>query len=171
MYDLIMSNIMSLADLSFTSNRGEIIALSAFDGEPLLIVNTASKCGLTPQYEALQEFQADYASRGLVILGFPCDQFLNQEPGSDEDIEEFCRINYGVSFTLSTKVDVNGPDTHPIFALLKESAPAESGTDITWNFTKFLVSADRTSVTRYLPKALPAEMIPQIESMLHDSAA
>jgi len=166
-----MSNINALDALSFTDNHGADVSLSAFAGQPLLIVNTASKCGLTPQYDALQELQNQYASRGLEIIGFPCDQFLNQEPGSDSEIEEFCKINYGVTFTLSTKVDVNGDDTHPIFALLKEAAPAESGPDITWNFNKFLVSADRTTVTRYLPRVEPAEMVPEIETLLGEPAA
>ena len=101
-----------------------------------------------------------------MILGFPCDQFLSQEPGTDADIEEFCRINFGVTFTLSTKVDVNGDETHPIFALLKDAAPADSGPDVEWNFTKFLVSADRMSVTRYAPTTAPVKLVPQIESML-----
>lgn len=166
-----MSSADSLDDLSFTSNRGDIVPLSGFAGHPLLIVNTASKCGLTPQYEALQEIQDAYAGQGLVILGFPCDQFLNQEPGTDAEIEEFCKVNYGVTFTLSKKVEVNGPGTDPIFAVLKEAAPAESGTDITWNFNKFLVSADRATVTRYAPKTPPAEMIPAIEAMLSEAPA
>jgi len=166
-----MPTTASLDDLSFTSNRGDTVPLSDFAGHPLLIVNTASRCGLTPQYEALQEIQEGYAGRGLVILGFPCDQFLNQEPGTDAEIEEFCKVNYGVTFTLSTKVEVNGPGTDPIFAVLKEAAPAESGPDIEWNFNKFLVSADRATVTRYAPRTPPAEMVPEIEAMLTEATA
>jgi glutathione peroxidase len=166
-----MSTPAPLDGLSFTTNRGDTVSLADFSGHPLLIVNTASKCGLTPQYEALQELQDAYAGQGLVILGFPCDQFLNQEPGTDAEIEEFCKVNYGVTFTLSTKVEVNGPGTDPIFAVLKEAAPAESGPDIAWNFNKFLVSADRTTVTRYSPKTPPAEMIPQIEALLGEATA
>lgn len=166
-----MSTPAPLDDLSFTSNRGDTVPLSTYAGHPLLIVNTASKCGLTPQYEALQAIQDGYAERGLVILGFPCDQFLNQEPGTDAEIEEFCKVNYGVTFTLSRKIEVNGPGTDPIFAVLKEAAPAESGPDIEWNFNKFLVSADRTTVTRYAPMTPPAELIPQIEVLLDQATA
>lgn len=171
MYVVEVTNLSELDALSFTSNHGEPVSLSEFAGRPLLIVNTASKCGLTPQYDALQELQLQYGPKGLVILGFPCDQFLNQEPGTDEEIEEFCRINYGVTFALSTKVDVNGDAADPIFTVLKEAAPAESGPDVTWNFTKFLVAADRSSVSRYEPRVEPTEMVPEIESMVGEATA
>ena len=166
MYVVDVTNLNDLDALSFTSNHGDPVSLSEFAGKPLLIVNTASKCGLTPQYDALQELQDQFAPKGLVIIGFPCDQFLNQEPGTDAEIEEFCRINYGVTFALSTKVDVNGDAADPIFTALKDAAPAETGPDVTWNFTKFLVAADRSSVTRYEPRVGPAEMIPEIEALV-----
>ncbi len=107
----------TIYDLSFQSNTGEQIDLAQFRGQPLLIVNTASKCGFTPQYDGLQKLHETFGPQGLVVLGFPCGQFANQEPGDDADIEEFCRVNHGVTFTLSTKVDVNGKNTDPVFAL------------------------------------------------------
>ncbi len=112
----------SVFELSFTSSKGEAVPLATFEGRPLLVVNTASQCGFTPQYEGLQALHDEYAADGLVVIGFPCDQFAHQEPGNDAEIEEFCRINYGVEFPLSTKVDVNGKEAHPVFAFLKERA-------------------------------------------------
>ena len=109
----------SIYDLTYTSNRGEQVALDQYRGRPLLIVNTASKCGLTPQYDALQALHEAYGPRGLVLLGFPCDQFAHQEQGDDAEIEQFCRLNHGVTFPLSTKVDVNGKATDPVFEFLK----------------------------------------------------
>ncbi|MGB0675235.1 MAG: glutathione peroxidase, partial [Candidatus Nanopelagicales bacterium] len=129
----------SIYDLSFTSNTGEEVPLEQFRGQPMLIVNTASKCGLTPQYRGLQEIYSELGPEGLVVIGFPCDQFANQEPGDDDQIKEFCEINYGVSFPLSTKVDVNGSKTHPVFSFLKDRTDGLLGSAIKWNFTKFLV--------------------------------
>ena len=156
----------TIYDLSFTSNSGEQIDLSKFRGQPLLIVNTASKCGFTPQYDWLQELYETYGDKGLVVLGFPCDQFANQEPGDDEQIEEFCRVNHGVTFPLSTKVDVNGDETSPVFAFLKERASGILGSRIKWNFTKFLVAPDGRTVTRYAPATKPAEIVDDIEKLL-----
>jgi len=156
----------SVFDLSFTTNRGETVPLATFDGRPLLIVNTASKCGFTPQYEGLQELHEQYADQGLVVLGFPCDQFANQEPGDDTAIEEFCRINYGVDFPLSTKVDVNGTATHPVFEFLKARAGSRLGSSIKWNFTKFLVSPDGQTVKRYSPTTKPEAIRSDIEALL-----
>ena len=116
------------------------------------MVNTASQCGFTPQYEGLQALHEAYRDQGLVVIGFPCDQFAHQEPGDDAEIEEFCRVNYGVDFPLSTKVDVNGAATDPVFAFLKEHASGRLGSAIKWNFTKFLVAPDGTTVKRYSPK-------------------
>mgnify|MGYP000031576141 CR=1 FL=1 len=129
----------SVYDLSFTSNTGEEVPLKEFEGKPLLIVNTASKCGFTPLYKGLQEIYEELGP-DLVVIGFPCDQFAHQEPGDDDQIKEFCEINCGVTFPLSTKVDVNGSNTHPVFAFLKERAGGMLGSAIKWNFTKFLVS-------------------------------
>jgi glutathione peroxidase len=152
--------------LSFTSSRGETVPLASYEGRPMLVVNTASKCGFTPQYEGLQSLHEDYADKGLVVLGFPCDQFNHQEPGDEAEIEEFCRINYGVEFPLSSKVDVNGKETHPVFAFLKERAGGRLGTAIKWNFTKFLVAPDGTTVKRYSPTTSPDAIRADIEAML-----
>jgi len=137
----------------------------------MLIVNTASKCGFTPQYDALQALHETYAAQGLVVIGFPCDQFANQEPGDDAAIEEFCRINFGVTFPLTTKVDVNARNTHPVFEFLKEHTSGLLGSGIKWNFTKFLVAPDGTTVKRYSPKTDPASMAGDIEVLLVDAAA
>ena len=158
-----MSN--ALLEMSFTNNRGEQVQLSDFAGKPLLIVNTASKCGLTPQYEGLQTLHEQYADRGLVVLGFPCDQFAHQEPGSDTDIAEFCSMNYGVSFPLPTKVEVNGRKAHPIFEYLKSKTGGLFGSTIKWNFTKFLVAPDG-AVKRFAPTVPPADIAQDIEKML-----
>ena len=161
-----MTSAESLYDLSFTSPAGQEVPLAQFAGRPVLVVNTASRCGLTPQYEALQALHAEYADRGLVVLGFPCDQFAHQEPGDDAAIEQFCTINYGVTFPLSTKVDVNGRATHPVFGFLKKRAGGLLSSSIKWNFTKFLVAPDGSTVTRYAPKTDPATMREDIEAQL-----
>ena len=161
----------SIYDLSFTSNRGETVALDQFRGQPLLIVNTASKCGFTPQYDGLQALHEQYGPQGLVVLGFPCDQFAHQEPGDDAAIEEFCRINHGVTFTLSTKVDVNGKDTHPVIDFVKERTKGLLGSAVKWNFTKFLVAGDGVTVKRYSPTTEPAELAGDIEALLSPAAA
>jgi glutathione peroxidase len=161
-----MSNENTIYDLSFTDNRGQEVPLSQFEGRPILVVNTASKCGFTPQYDGLQKLHEEFKDRGLVVLGFPCDQFGHQEPGDDEQIDEFCRINFGVDFPLSTKVDVNGSDTHPVFAFLKDHTSGLLGSSIKWNFTKFLVAPDGTTVSRYNPQTSPEDLEPDIEALL-----
>jgi glutathione peroxidase len=163
-------NVSSIFDLTFTDNHGDEVPLSQFQGHPLLIVNTASKCGFTPQYQGLQELYAKYRDRGLVVIGFPCDQFAHQEPGDDAQIESFCQLNYGVTFPLSTKIDVNGSSTHPVFAFLKERSGGMLGSAIKWNFTKFLVAADGNSVTRYAPKTEPARIETDILPLLDQPA-
>lgn len=157
----------AIYDLSFTSNKGETINLAQFAGKAILVVNTASKCGLTPQYEGLQALHAKYKDKGLVVIGFPCDQFAHQEPGSDSDIAEFCSINYGVDFTLSSKVDVNGSNTHPIFKQLKKATGGLFGSAIKWNFTKFLISPDGKTIKRYAPTVLPSAIDSDISNFLH----
>lgn len=159
-----MTKPASLYDLSFTNNHGETVELSQYAGRPLLIVNTASKCGLTPQYEGLEALHRKFAPLGLVVIGFPCDQFGHQEPGDDTEIESFCQLNYGVSFPLSTKVNVNGRGTHPVFKFLKARTGGALGGVIKWNFTKFLVAPDGT-VTRYAPATVPAEIEADIEAL------
>lgn len=156
----------TLYDLSFTDNHGKQVDLSDFQGKPILIVNTASKCGFTPQYDGLQRLHEEFGPQGLVVLGFPCDQFAHQEPGNDAQIEEFCRVNHGVSFPLSEKTKVNGKDTHPVFVFLKERAKGKLGSRIPWNFTKFLVWPDGSTVRRYPPKANPESIVPEIKEAL-----
>ena len=161
----------SIYDLSATSNHGEEIDFGQFRGRPVLVVNTASKCGFTPQYDALQALHEKYGPQGLVVIGFPCDQFGHQEPGDDATIEEFCRVNYGVTFPLTTKVDVNGKHTHPVFEFLKERTGGLLGSSIKWNFTKFLVAPDGSTVTRYSSRTDPADLAGDIEGLLSDAAA
>jgi glutathione peroxidase-family protein len=161
-----MTTAENLYDLTFTTNRGEEVSLSEYTGRPVLIVNTASKCGFTPQYDGLQKLYEEFQDQGLVVLGFPCDQFAHQEPGGDSDIEEFCKVNYGVTFPLSTKVDVNGKSTHPVFGFLKERTGGLLGSAVKWNFTKFLVSPDGTTVQRYAPTTAPADLESDIEALL-----
>jgi glutathione peroxidase len=160
----------SIYDLTVTSNRGEAIDFGQFRGRPMLLVNTASKCGFTPQYDGLQALHEKYGPEGLVVIGFPCDQFA-PELSDDEAIEEFCRINFGVTFPLTTKVDVNGKDTHPVFAFLKERTGGLLGSAVKWNFTKFLVAPDGTTVKRYSPKTDPAALSGDIEALLAPAAA
>ena len=157
----------SIYDLSFTSNTGEEVPLEQFRGQPMLIANTASKCGLTPQYRGLQEIYSELGPEGLVVIGFPCDQFANQEPGDDDQIKEFCEVKYGVSFPLSTKIDVNGSKTHPVFSFLKDRTDGLLGSAIKWNFTKFLVWPDGTTVKRYGPQTSPDLVRRDAEEMLH----
>ena len=161
----------SLYDLSFVDNHGATVRMAGYAGRPLLIVNTASNCGFTPQYEGLEQLHEAYLDRGLVVIGFPCDQFGHQEPGDDAAIEAFCRSTYDVRFKLSTKVDVNGRDTHPVFAFLKAQAGGTLGSAIKWNFTKFLVATDGRTVRRYGPTTKPAAIRPDIEALLADRGA
>ena len=133
----------------------------------MLIVNTASKCGLTPQYEGLEALHKAYGDKGLAVLGFPCNQFGAQEPGSADDIAEFCQINYGVSFDMHAKIEVNGEGTHPLYEQLKAAATTKDGTqDIQWNFAKFLIGRDGEIVRRYSPMKTPADLTAAIEAAL-----
>ena len=156
----------SLFEFSATANNGKPVDLGAYEGKVLLVVNTASKCGFTPQYKGLEELYRKYKDRGFVILGFPCDQFAHQEPGSDADIASFCQINYGVSFPLMAKVEVNGKGTHPVFKFLKAKTPGLLGDSIKWNFTKFLVGKDGSTVKRFAPTTEPLELEVDIEALL-----
>lgn len=161
----------SLWELSYTDNAGQQVDLARYSGQPVLIVNTASKCGFTPQYDGLQELYQKFKDEGLVVIGFPCDQFGHQEPGDDTEIAEFCRVNHGVTFPLSSKVDVNGNDTHPVFAFVKDRAGGMLGSRIKWNFTKFLVAPDGREVTRYSPAVTPDKLIGDVETLLENSPA
>ena len=154
-------------DFSARDLQGRDVALDQYRGRVLLVVNTASKCGFTPQYKGLQKLYEDYRDRGLEILGFPCNQFANQEPGSEEEIGSFCEMNYGVSFPMFGKIEVNGDETHPLFDHLKAEAPGLLGSKaIKWNFTKFLVDRDGRVVRRYGPKDTPESIAADIEKLL-----
>lgn len=148
----------SIFNLSVKANDGSEVNLSQYKGKVILVVNTASKCGFTPQYKGLQALFQKYADKGLVVLGFPCDQFAHQEPGSDGEIAEFCQRNFGVSFPLMAKVEVNGEGAHPVFKHLRKKAPGVIGDSIKWNFTKFLVSKDGDKVLRYAPTVEPESL-------------
>jgi len=146
---------------------GVPFSLSAYAGQVLLIVNTASKCGFTPQYEGLEALHRKYADRGFEVLGFPCNQFGAQEPGSAEEIAQFCSVNYDVTFPVFAKIEVNGPNTDPLYEALKSGAPGLMGTkSIKWNFTKFLVDRQGKVVRRYPPNITPASLEKDIEELL-----
>jgi glutathione peroxidase len=140
--------------------------MSAYKGKVVVVVNTASKCGLTPQYEGLETLYKKYKDRGLVILGFPCSQFLNQEPGDEKQIAEFCVINFGVTFPMFSKIDVNGKNAHPLFKYLKSHLKGTVGTAIKWNFTKFLIGKDGTPIKRFSPTTTPEKLEDDIEKAL-----
>lgn len=149
--------------------NGEVKQLDAYKGKVLLIVNTASKCGFTPQYKELQELYERYKDAGLEILAFPCNQFMEQEPGTDEEIVEFCSLNYGVTFPVFSKVDVNGEQAHPLFKYLCKEAPGLMGSKaVKWNFTKFLVNRRGEVVERYAPNTKPSELTDRIVSLLEE---
>lgn len=157
----------SVYDFQATSITGQPVSLSEFRGKPLLIVNTASKCGFTPQFEGLEQLWKTYGPRGLVIVGFPCNQFGSQDPGSESEIASFCQLNYGVSFPMMSKVDVNGSNAHPLYKWLTEEAPGILGTKaIKWNFTKFLVGRDGQVIKRYAPTDKPKDLAGDIEKAL-----
>lgn len=149
------------------NNRGETVAFDQYQGKVLLIVNTASACGFTPQYQGLQELYAKHQAEGLEVLAFPCNQFKQQEQGSDSDIKQFCDLNFKISFPLFAKIDVNGANTHPLFKHLKTQAPGILGsTSIKWNFTKFLVNRDGQIVKRYAPTTKPEAIEADIVKLL-----
>ena len=151
---------MALYDIPIHTLQGADAKLGDYAGKTLLLVNVASKCGLTPQYEGLERLQKTYGDRGFSVIGFPCNQFLGQEPGSAEEIEQFCSTTYGVTFPLMEKIDVNGDDRHPLYAELTEVPDAEGKAgDITWNFEKFLVSPAGDVVGRYRPQVEPEDAV------------
>ena len=178
----------SIYDFKAIASNGKEVDFSQFKGKPMLIINTASKCGFTPQFDGLEALNEKYRDRGLVMIGFPCNQFAEQDPGSDGEIQELCRVNFGVTFQIMKKTDVNGPDEHPVFSFLKAQAPSEEykgikakathamlkklsksatkDSDILWNFTKFLVSPDGTTVLRYAPTVEPKDIEKDIEALL-----
>ncbi len=156
----------TINDFSAPAIDGTAIDLSTYSGKVVLVVNTASKCGFTPQYQGLQELQDKYGSDGFTVLGFPCDQFGNQEPGAEDEIATFCERNFGVDFPLFSKVDVNGNDAHPLFAWLRKEKSGLLGGKIRWNFTKFLIARDGTVISRHSPTTEPAKLTDQIEKAL-----
>ncbi len=156
----------TIYDFTAITNDHKTFDFSQLQGKTLLLVNTASKCGFTPQYKELEQLYQQYKDRSLVVIGFPCDQFAHQEPLGDEAIQEFCSLNYGVTFPLMSKINVNGKDAHPIYRWLKEQAPGALGGSIKWNFTKFLVEKDGVTVHRYAPKDAPLSIIPKLEEVL-----
>lgn len=155
-------------DFTALTSRGQELAFRDLEGKVILIVNTASKCGFTPQYEGLEALHRLYGERGLVVLAFPCNQFASQEPGSNEEIANFCQVNYGVSFRTMQKVEVNGRQAHPLFRYLKSVARGFITDAIKWNFTKFLISRDGQQIKRYAPITAPHKLRADIERMLGD---
>ncbi|QYG95129.1 glutathione peroxidase [Iamia sp. SCSIO 61187] len=156
----------TLHDFTATSITGEEVDLSAYRGKVVLVVNTASKCGFTPQYEGLEKLYEDYADQGLVILGFPCDQFRNQEPGDEAEIQEFCKLSYGVTFPMMAKIEVNGDGAHPLYQWLKAERGGVLGSKVKWNFTKFLVGRDGAVIERYGSTTKPEKLTGDIERAL-----
>ncbi len=158
--------VTTLHDFSATGIDGQEVALSSYDGKVVLVVNVASQCGLTPQYSGLQALYDDYQDRGFVVLGFPCDQFGHQEPGTEDEIATFCESRFGVTFPMFAKIDVNGSDAHPVFQWLKEERSGLLGGAIKWNFTKFLVGRDGEVIDRYAPTTEPKKIAEDIEKAL-----
>ncbi|MFC7374821.1 glutathione peroxidase [Brachybacterium sp. GCM10030268] len=160
----------TLADFTASTITGQDKNLADYVGSVALVVNTASKCGFTPQYAGLQDLYARFHERGLVVLGFPCDQFMHQEPGTESEIAEFCSVNFGVEFPMFAKVDVNGEDAHPLYTWLTSSHAGPHGDipagEIGWNFTKFLIGRDGAVIARYGPKVEPADIADDIERTL-----
>ncbi|WP_127531231.1 glutathione peroxidase [Paenibacillus kobensis] len=163
---------MSVYEYTVNNAKGEPVSLSAYKGKVLVIVNTASQCGLTPQYEGLQALYEQFAPQGLEILGFPCNQFAEQEPGTNEDIQSFCKLNYGVTFPIFAKVDVRGETAIPLFRYLSDSAPVEApegeaqDNDPKWNFTKFVIDREGQVAARFEPRETPAAMEAALAELL-----
>ncbi|KAF1068365.1 MAG: Hydroperoxy fatty acid reductase gpx1 [Pseudomonas citronellolis] len=157
----------ALLDIPCTTIKGEQKTLADFGGKALLVVNTASQCGFTPQYKGLERLWQEYRERGLVVLGFPCNQFGKQEPGGESEISQFCELNFGVSFPLFKKIEVNGNQAHPLFVQLKQRAPGVLGSQrIKWNFTKFLIGRDGQVIKRFAPLTKPEQLAAEIEALL-----
>lgn len=177
---------MSVYDFTVKDTNGKEVSLSDYKGKVLLIVNTATKCGFTPQYEGLEELYETYKDQGFEILDFPCNQFLNQAPGSDEEVASFCQLNYGTTFNTFAKINVNGKDAHPLYTFLKEQKPNDykdpdlsgfkeklqslkqkvTGDRIKWNFTKFLIDREGNVVERFAPTFKPADLKSEIEKLI-----
>lgn len=159
---------MSFYDFSAKDINGKEIKMSNYKGNVVLVVNTASKCGLTPQFKELEELYKIYKDKGLEILGFPCNQFANQDSGSNEEIQNFCQLNYGVTFTMFEKIDVNGNNAHPLYKYLKEQSKGLMGKEIKWNFTKFLIDTEGNVVDRYAPIVKPLKIKEDIDNLINN---
>jgi glutathione peroxidase len=157
----------SLYNFEILTIKKEKTTLAPYKGKVMLIVNTASGCGFTPQLEGLEKLYKTYQTKGFVVLGFPCNQFAGQEPLNEEGIEKFCRINYGITFPMFAKIDVNGANAHPLYAYLKQQAPGILGSEaIKWNFTKFLITKEGKIIKRYAPSTSPESIASDIEKLL-----
>lgn len=158
---------MFIYEFEVNKINGETISLEEYKGKVMIIVNTASKCGFSPQYDDLQSLYVQYKEDGVVVLGFPCNQFLNQEPGDDLEIDSYCKLNHGVTFPMFAKVNVKGKEAHPLFSYLTENAPGVMGSkSIKWNFTKFLIDRNGNIVSRFAPKTKPLEMEEDIKKLI-----
>jgi len=178
MYKMLLSILLTLTlnagatmkhfyDFNARTITGEEVSMTDYKGKVVLVVNVASKCGFTPQYEGLEKLYQDYQSQGFEILGFPCNQFRKQEPGTPEEIQNFCKVNFGVTFLLFEKIDVNGEHAHPLYVYLKAQAPGFLGTEsIKWNFTKFLIDREGNVIERYGSSTKPKEIAEDIEKLL-----
>ena len=161
-----MSHMTTFYDFQMNDIRGNAVDFETFRGKVVLVVNTASKCGFTPQFDGLEKLYETYKERDFVILGFPCNQFSNQDPGTNEEIEEFCQLNYGVTFPMFEKIDVSGDDAAPLYNWLKEQQGGLFGDAIKWNFTKFLIDREGEVVDRFAPQKKPEHMKAAIEQLL-----
>lgn len=157
---------MNFYDFNINSPSGKELKMADFEGKAVLVVNTATQCGLTPQFEGLEALHQEYKDKGLVVLGFPCNQFAGQEPLENDTMEESCQINHGVTFQLTEKIDVNGDQTHPIFKYLKGELGGLLGSNIKWNFTKFLINKEGKPVKRYAPTTVPKSIEKDIAKLL-----
>jgi len=157
---------MSFYDFTAIAMNGKEIKMSEYEGKVVIVVNTASKCGFTPQFAGLEELYKDYKDKGLIILGFPCNQFAGQDPAENEDILEFCQLNYGVTFQMFQKINVNGRNAHPLYKFLKSKAKGGMGGSIKWNFAKFLVDKSGNVVNRFSPATNPVDMREEVEKLL-----
>ena len=157
---------MRFYDFKARKMNGQEVSMEAYKGKILVVVNTASKCGLTPQFKELEELYQEYKTKGVEILGFPCNQFAKQDSGSNEEIHEFCQLNYGVTFTMFEKIEVNGENAHPLYKFLRKEAKGLFGNKIKWNFTKFLIDSQGNIIKRYAPTVKPQQIKTDIEKLL-----
>jgi len=157
---------MNFYNLTFRTPQGKEVSMATYKGKAVLVVNTATKCGLAPQFKDLEALNQEYKDKGLVVIGFPCNQFQNQEPETNESMEASCELNFGVTFQLTEKIDVNGKNTHPVFAYLKDQLPGSLSKKIKWNFTKFLITPEGEPIKRYAPTVKPKAIEQEIKAVL-----